>query len=100
MKVAKSNLTTLVYGSYIEIMSKHTRNAPIMDAKHSFGHCKYSPKFLSRFHVSHSVPDCLNEVVMSGNFAGNHRELLPVVPDEDWKHGSNLVLKTGRKLEL
>ena len=42
MKVAKSNLTTLVYGSYIEIMSKHTRNAPIMDAKHSFGHCTMS----------------------------------------------------------
>ena len=54
-----------------------------MDAS-GFGHyCNYSPKFLSRFHVSYSVPDCLNKVVMSGNFAGNHRELLPVVPDED-----------------
>ena len=72
-----------MHGSYIEIMSKHNKNAPIMDAS-GFGHyCNYSPKFLSRFHVSYSVPDCLNEVVMSGNFAGNHRELLPVVPDED-----------------
>ena len=59
-----------------------------------------SPELVMVSHVSHPVPDGLDEVVVAGDLAGDDGELLPVVPDQDGEHGGHLVLQARRQLQL
>ncbi len=58
------------------------------------------PELVPVLHVRHFVPDCLDEVVVSGNLRGDHAELLPTVSDQDRQHRRHLVLQAGSQLQL
>ena len=59
-----------------------------------------SPELSVGAHECDLVADGLNEVVVAGDGAGHHRELAPVVADQDGEHGGHLVLQARRQLQL
>ena len=78
--------------------SRHT-NLSYVHVEHPLiAHC--SPEFLLGPHEGDLVPDGLDEAVVAGDGARHHRELAPVVPDEDGEHGGHLVLQARRELQL
>ena len=59
-----------------------------------------SPELSVGAHECDLVADGLDEVVVAGDGAGDHRELAPVVAHQDGEHGGHLVLQAGRQLQL
>ena len=60
----------------------------------------FSPELSVGAHERDLVADGLDEVVVAGDGAGHHRELAPVVADQDGEHGGHLVLQARRQLQL